>query len=112
MEFTPFTLDEANEICEDFVDLNDSEFVTMASPTIYLVEDVVVCPFNDKDKQQFIDNYLADKNGARALEFYTGEDYDVILFIFDVDNEADLLHMSIRTYAIEKGVGYDFPVHS
>ena len=110
MEFTPFTLDEAAEICEDFEDLKDSEF-TLFPATTYLVEDVVICPFNEADKAVFIANYISDRDGGRALVFYNGDQYDVILFVFDVNDGTALIHMGIRSYAIEKGVRYDFPVH-
>ena len=46
---SPFTLEEALEICEDFEDLKDTEF-TMDTDTIYLVDDVVLCPFPKADK--------------------------------------------------------------
>ncbi len=107
MSFTPFTFDEATEICEDFEDLRDTEF-TM-NGVEYLVDDVLVCPHPEADKQTFIEQYMRSKDGEAALGAYTGSDFDVVLFISDADNEADVLHMNIRSYTAERGVAYNFP---
>jgi hypothetical protein len=111
MESTPFTSDEAAEIAEDFEDLKDTEF-RLDGPVIYLVENVVVSPFQEGDKYVFIQHYLATKDGAASLSKYSGNEFDVLLFVYDADNEADLVHTNIRTFATQQGIAYDFPVHS
>jgi len=111
LESTPFTLEEAIEICEDFEDLKDTEF-TMATNVIYLVDEVVVCPFNEADKQLFIESFLTTKDSERSLNPYTGKEYDVMLFAYDADDYADRVYIDIRTFADKRGIGYSFPVHS
>ena len=110
MKFTPFTFDEATEICEDFEDLIDTEF-TLDLKT-YLIDNVVVSPFNEQDKQKFIHSHLAAKDGSAPQNNYKGEDYDVILFIYDADNEGDKEHINIRAFAAQQGIAYNFPIHS
>jgi len=105
---TPLALDEATEICEDFEDLKDTEFIM--NGTQYLVNDVVICPHPEQDRQAFIDSCLANGNNCEgALDAYTGSDFDVILFICNAENEEEVLFMTIRTYAAEQGVAYNFP---
>ena len=111
MEFTSFTLEEAKEICEDFEDLKDTEF-TIGLNTTYLVDDIVVSPFYEQDKQPFIEGYLASKDSGKALSAYSGNEYDILLFVADVDNNSDHMHIDIRTFAGRQGIGYNFPVHS
>ena len=106
---TPFTIEEATEICEDFEDLKDTEFNINAS-TEYLVHDVVISPFNQVDKQKFIDNYFATKDSVKSLSSYTGAEFDVILFAYDVADETDYIHIGIRAFTHERGIRYSFPV--
>ncbi len=83
---TPFTIEEATEICEDFEDLKDTEF-NIDTSAEYLVQDVVISPFNEVDKQKFIDNYFTTKDGTKSLSGYTGNEYDVIIFAYDIADE-------------------------
>lgn len=107
---TPFTLEEAIEICEDFEDLKDTEF-NIGTSTEYLIHDVVISPFNEEDTQEFIDNYFATKDSAMSLSFYRGSEYDVLIFAYDVADETDYIHITIRTFTHQKGVSYNFPAH-
>ncbi|MFI5196488.1 MAG: hypothetical protein ACHQD8_05315 [Chitinophagales bacterium] len=111
MEFTPFTIEEATEICEDFEDLKDTEF-TLGTSAIYLVHDVVVSPFHEGDKKEFIESYFSAKDSARPMSPFSGSEYDVILFASDVNDETEHVHISIRTFAGQNGIRYNFPVHA
>jgi hypothetical protein len=105
---TPFTLDEAKEIWDDFEDLKDTEF-KLDGPAVYLVLDVVVAPFPDADKQAFMGRYSETKDAQESLGYYYGSDYDVLLVACDVDDEATCIYIDIRTFAADKGVHYSFP---
>ncbi|GAA4467810.1 hypothetical protein GCM10023093_24260 [Nemorincola caseinilytica] len=108
MELRPFTLEEAEEICEDFEDLKDTEFALEGRP--YMVEDVVVCPFETTEKEAF---FAAYENGERNVISSADTDaplYDVILIVSDLDANDGLSFMSVRQYVAGKGVIYNFPV--
>ena len=109
MNFTPFTLEEAREIWDDFEDLKDTEF-KLDSPTVFLVHDVVVTPFDEEDRQKFVHAYSRTKDSEASLTGYTGTEYDVMIVAYDVDDETNLSYIDIRTFAAYKGIKYSFPV--
>jgi hypothetical protein len=108
MKNTPFTVDEAIDIAEDFEDLIDTDF-SINKALIYLVENVMICPFKEDDKKLFVSNYHYSKDKDGALDFYKGKDYDVIVLAYDVDDESSFTYIDIRTFANQKGIKYDFP---
>ena len=99
MNLTPFSPDEAAEIAEDFEDLIDTEFTL--DGVGYLIEEVLICPFDADEREVWL---AAHADGAIKS---TGEEVDVYLAVSD-DNGA-LSYMSIRHFAAEKGIGYQFP---
>jgi hypothetical protein len=103
-------MEEANEICEDFEDLKDTEF-TMGTPVTYLVADVVVSPFPEQEQLAFVEHYFATKDAVGSLGLYSGSEYDVLVFVYDADNEAERTYITIRDFAAQQGIGYSFPVH-
>lgn len=111
IENTPFTFEEAGEICEDFEDLVDTEFTLPSSGinTVFMVDAVAICPFGEAQKAQFLNRYQETRNITAAIEGYDGPDYDVILLLSDADNEADFSYLGIRTFVAEKGITYNFP---
>jgi hypothetical protein len=108
MAFTPFTLAEAEEIWDDFEDLRDTEF-KRSGPIVFLVLDLVICPFDTEDKQKFIDSYRLTKSGESSLAGYTCDEYDVLIVACDVDDEASLYFIDMQTFVEEKGISYNFP---
>ncbi len=109
MAFTPFTLEEAAEIAEDFEDLNDTDFKIGTSP-VMLVLAVVVSPFAEDDKAGFAARYFESRNCDNAMSSYTGDDYDVILLTGETDNDPDYSIIGIREFAELRGIKYEFPV--
>ena len=108
MEFKAFTLAEAEEICEDFEDLTDTEFKIGSSPMM-LIEAVVVAPFSEADKNRFTDHFSETKDKETALSWYTGSDYDVLLITTEDDNDLECSYIDIRTFADLRGIKYSFP---
>jgi hypothetical protein len=104
---TIFTLDEANEIAEDFEDLIDTEF--RSGTDTYIVDNVMVCPSGEADLEQFIKNYQDNKDRSKAIEFYKNEAYDVIVYAYNADNESEIIYIDIRTYTAQRGIAYNFP---
>lgn len=108
MQHNPFTLDEANEIAEDFEDLVDTEINT-GQGKVYVIHNVVVCPFDEPGKQLFADNYRKTKDKNELINFHKGDEYDVVIFAYDADDEADYNWFDIRTFAERRGIKYNFP---
>ena len=108
MALTPFTPEDAAEVCEDFEDLIDTEFKIGTSPVL-LIESVAVSPFRDEDKRIFTENYYTTKDNANAIGFYSGHEYDVILITSDPEIEDSYGYMDIRTFAELRGIKYSFP---
>ena len=108
MELTPFTLEDAAEICEDFEDLIDTEFKLGTSPML-LVAHVSIAPFSEDGKNDFVESYHQSHSSESALRAYAGTDYDVILITCEADNESNYSYIDIRTFATLKGIKYAFP---
>ena len=108
MELTPFTLEDAAEICEDFEDLIDTEFKLGSSPML-LVAQVSIAPFSEEGKNDFVESYHQSHNSENALSTYSGTEYDVILITSEADNESNYSYIDIRTFASLKGIKYAFP---
>ncbi len=108
MTRTTFTLEEAEEIADDFEDLIDTEF-TFDKKTTWFVDNIMVTPFSDTDRDQFVKNYLSTKDKVYSLSLYAGEFYDVLLMAFDVNDDTNYICMDIRSFAAQKGIIYAFP---
>jgi len=106
MTFSPFTLEEATDVCDDFEDLIDTEFKD-GQKKVWLINDVIICPFEENARTTFVASYLTEKKAA--VEHDTVAGYDVILYISDADDEAVFNFTDIRTFAIERGIVYHFP---
>lgn len=107
MNLRAFTLAAAEEVCDDFEDLKDTEFTLSSS--VFIIDDVVVCPFNDTDKEIFFDYYLQSKNTKEALGTYFGTEYDVMVVTCEAADETVKSYIGIRQFAAEKGISYNFP---
>ncbi len=108
MKFTPFTLEEAEEIREDFEDLGDTEFKIGSSP-LMLIDAVLISPFNEVDKTGFAERYYATKNCDNLLNSYSGNEFDVLLITCEADDETNYSFIGIREFAELRGIKYDFP---
>lgn len=108
MELKPFSLEDAEEICEDFEDLKDTELIF--DGVMYMIEDVVICPFETVEKDRFFNSYkLGGGNVADAHHTMQGS-FDVTLVVTNLEKENDgFFFIGIRQYIAEKGVNYNFP---
>ncbi len=104
MQKIPFTKAQADEICEDFEDMKDTEF--KMGNLQYIVEDIVICPSAEPYRQRFTEAWL----NTRAFQHndYPLDDYDVLLFVCDIATE-EFLFIDIRDYIAEKVFNYNFP---
>jgi hypothetical protein len=107
MTHKPYTIDEANEIAEDFEDLIDTDF--KLEKITYIVDNIVAGPFKEEDKELFVKNYLKTKNAAQSLVFYNGSEFDVLLFACNEDDDTSYICTDIRTFTEQRGIRYNFP---
>ncbi len=108
MAHNPFSLEEAHEIAEDFEDLIDTDF-NINKGLIYFVDNVLVCPFGENERNLFVSNYHFSKDKESSLDFYNGEGYDVIVLAYDVDDDKNYTAIDIRTFVQHHGITYNFP---
>lgn len=106
-----FTLEQAQEIAEDFEDLIDTDVVEKEGVPL-TVTHVVVCPYDEEDKTQFAADCVTDADQPeKLLLMYDTDEYDVIIISQEPDTEGDNLYdvTDIRSYISQNGVNYNFP---
>lgn len=105
----PLSKTQADEIAEDFEDLIDTDFSVNKSLS-YFIDNVLVAPFDMENKKLFVSNFHYSKDKNAALDFYNGNDYDVIIIAYNVDDESSYIYIDIRTFATQRGISYSFPL--
>lgn len=106
----PFTYEQAEEICEDFEDLVDTELVIKAdTPVKCVVDQVCIMPFDEADKAVFMEAYHASGNPLQALSTYGGDEFDVVIIAANIKNEKEVVLQPIEEYIAANGVQYNFP---
>ncbi|MBS1779260.1 MAG: hypothetical protein JST70_08035 [Bacteroidetes bacterium] len=103
----PFTYEQAEEICEDFEDLVDTELVIEGVQ--HYIDHVIMVPYPTADKALFIQSYREAGNILPALDSYSGDQYDVIIIASKMQDSNDITTIDIRKYIGDNGVGYNFP---
>ena len=111
MDLTPFTKEEAIDICDDFEDLIGTKFSNEES-ILMKIDNVVIGPYYDEDITAFASNYLLTKDKDAALSFYNNDEYDVFVIAYPVDDKEQYFYTNIRSFAGVNGVNYQFPVKS
>jgi hypothetical protein len=106
----PFTKEEAIDIAEDFEDLKDTGLaITVEADDIeFLVLEVTIAPFAEKEQQQFIEQYKTNGNIDACVNNYSGEDYDVLILGRNYADDS-IVHFDIRTYTNAYRVRYNYP---
>lgn len=106
-----FTYEQAEEICEDFEDLQDTELRIRNGEVIVdcVIEHVAIVPFADTDKYNYLQAYREHGNPADALATYTGNAYDVLIIAQNVFDSKDIVTQTIDEYINSNGVRYNFP---
>lgn len=112
-EQIPFSLEQANEIVEDFEDLVDTE-INLPSG-LFAINHVVVTPFSNEDKRTFFHVYAETSDVSKAIDFYRGGDFDVLIIGYKIVatdaplEEREVIAMPIREYVSRFGLNYNFP---
>jgi hypothetical protein len=106
----PFTYEQAQEICEDFEDLIDTELVLRTpDPVKCVIDHVCIVPFSEADKRSFMEHYTASGDPQHALLQCSGDAFDVVIIARDVRDEDEIIIQSIEEYIAANGVRYNFP---
>ncbi|WP_276132171.1 hypothetical protein [Polluticoccus soli] len=106
----PFTYEQAQEICEDFEDLEGTELVIKSQPPVKCeIERICIAPFDSIEKQEFVTGYTATADPITDFVAYEGPECDVLLFLRNVKDDNDLIVMTIEEYITTNGVSYNFP---
>ncbi len=108
---TAFTREQAEEICEDFEDLVDTDITIHSEEDAMecIIDHVVMVPHDKALQQQFLQIYSAGKNLMEAQSLYSGDEYDVLILACNANDEDEVVILPIREYIEENGVGYNFP---
>ena len=106
----PFTYEQAQEICEDFEDLIDTELVLRTpDPVKGLIDHVCIVPFSETDRKSFMEHYNASGDPQQALLQCSGDAFDVLLIAREINNPDEIVIQSIEEYISANGVRYNFP---
>ncbi|MBS1774445.1 MAG: hypothetical protein JST82_16425 [Bacteroidetes bacterium] len=107
---TPFTLEQAKDISEDFEDLIDTTITMREQPSkTYNIVCVTPCPFHEADKELFLRTYTEENDVEKAMITYSGSEYDVLIVAHNVADNTDFVTIPIRQYIASNGIRYNFP---
>jgi hypothetical protein len=107
---TSFTYEQAKDISEDFEDLIDTTMMMQHDPSeTYEVLHVAPSPYHETDKAAFLQVYKEEKDVEKAIAFYSGSEYDVIIIAHNITDINDTTTMPIRQYIEANGIRYNFP---
>jgi hypothetical protein len=107
---TPFTYEQAKDISEDFEDLIDTTMMMPHNPSkAYEVVHVAPCPYHEGDKTKFLRAYTQEKDIEKAIAFYSGSEYDVLIMAHNITDGNDVVTIPIRQYIEVNGIRYNFP---
>jgi hypothetical protein len=94
----PYSLNEAQQICEDYQFLVGQAFDT-ASPIDSTIESVALAPFDQINKRRFIIFYLLFNDARSALTHeYKGLLYDILVIARSTDNENEIMQESLAVW--------------
>lgn len=107
-----FTLEEATDIAEDFVDLEGTGiYIETDDATIACnVQHVVVVPYTDAEKTLFLNGYKNGEDTEGILQNYKGDAYEVLILGSNADsNDNEVIVIPIRMYTTAYGIPYRYP---
>ena len=106
-----FTKEQAEEICEDFEDLVDTEVVIRTDLTAVrcLIDHVTLAPHDEAELERFINTYSKNKKLSEALAQCKDGAYDVVILACNIDDEDEVIAQPIREYITANGVTYNLP---
>jgi len=101
MERRPFTLQQAIILCKHYQKLIGSHFDRWI-PGKGTIECVAVAPFETSKQWQFAQFYKETKDPLRALRFYQGTDFDVVVLATPFLRKRNIHFKDIRAFLEEE----------
>jgi hypothetical protein len=96
MKKAPYSLAEAEKLCEEYSSLVGSPFVRDGNAVI---ECVTMVPFDEIGRKRFLIYYFLFNNAQSVLAHeYKGLLYDIIVIARSVEDEHELLHEDLYTW--------------
>lgn len=106
---TPFTFVQASAICRDYQHLCGRIMDQQVLGKGY-IECVAVAPYETAKKWLFAQFYRDNRDPVKALQFYKGNDYDVIVLSLPLLRKRGIFFTDLHTYALEQHIPFD-PFH-
>jgi len=102
-----YSFSVAEEICEDFEDLIDTEF--HFEGRLLMAERVLVAPYEAQQCEEFFSKCVAGADVAALPADRDGAEFDVIIIVSEADDPTAFSYLRIGAYIADKGVHYNFP---
>lgn len=105
-----FTYEQAQEICEDFSDLEGTELIIYADkPITCEIRHVCIAPASVDGKETFINSYNTTNDITTAIATYKGDMYDVVIIAKNIDSPYEIIIQTINEYISGNGIRYNLP---
>lgn len=101
MEKKPFTLKQALALCQHYQGLIGNSFDKLILGK-GIIECVAVAPYEESKQWQFAQFYREVKDPWKALQFYRGTDFDVVVLATPFLRKRNVSFKDIRTYLEEE----------
>ena len=99
MKKAPYSLSEAEKLCQEYQFLVGRSF---ASDSNAVIECVTISPFDEISRKRFLIYYFLFNNAQSALAHeYKGLLYDIIVIARSVEDEHELLQEDLHTWTEE-----------
>jgi len=105
MNRTPLSLTHALAACRDYQYLNGSIFEKETLGKGH-IECVAVAPFEESKQWLFAQYYRETKDPVRALQFYNGPHYDVLVLAIPVLRKRAIHFRDLRSYLFENNIPF------
>lgn len=106
MLIPPFTLEQAIAICRDYQAIIGSIFEKESLGKGY-IECVAVAPYEEAKQWLFAQYYKEYRDATKALSFYKGHEYDVIIIAIPFLRKRSIEYKSLMTYLTENNIPFD-----
>jgi len=101
-----FSLEQATTFCNDYQFLKgnifDKEKIGMG-----IIECVAIAPFDESKQWLFAQYYRETKNPVKALQFYNGKEFDVILMALPMLRKRGIHFMDLRSYLYKNNIFFN-----
>lgn len=94
---TSLTAVDATALCHKYQALVGKTLVCEYTD-FCIINAIVVSPFDDVNKLRFATVYVSEANAEKAMAFYSGDAFDVLVFGRSVSDKDTILYESLEDY--------------